>query len=132
MWCLSPPTTSESPITPLSTIIITANIVSRPIVGAPPPSITVLISITSIATMLNVRISVPNGSPSISARWSAATITPNAHHRITPSSQTSSRVAIGTESRLDFDSRWSAEEEDDDGGQPAAIGASSTPAPAKS
>ena len=46
-------------MTPLSTIIITANIVSRPTVGAPPPSITVLISITSIATMLKVRISVP-------------------------------------------------------------------------
>ena len=35
-------------MTPLSTIIITANIVSRPTVGAPPPSITVLISITSM------------------------------------------------------------------------------------
>ena len=104
MWCLRPPTTSESPTTPLSTIIITANIVSRPTVGASPPSITALISITSTATIENVRISVPNGSPSISARWSAATITPNAHHRITPRIQMNSSPPIGTLSRLAFDS----------------------------
>ena len=66
MWCLRPPTTSDSPTTPLSTIIVTANIVSRPTVGASPPSITALISMTSMATIENVRISVPYGSPSIS------------------------------------------------------------------
>ena len=38
---------------------MTANIVSRPTVSAPPPSITVLISMTSMATIEKVRISVP-------------------------------------------------------------------------
>src|SRR3954471_20837988 len=86
--------------------MITANIVSRPTVGdPPPPSITALISITSITTIESVRMSVPSGSPSISARWSASVTTPNAHHRIAPRIQTNRSASSGPFSSTDFDSR---------------------------
>jgi hypothetical protein len=66
----------------------TANIVSRPSVGAAPAvSITVAIRATSMITMESVKISVPRGSPRSSARCSACSTTPKAHHIMIASSQ---------------------------------------------
>ena len=60
---------------------------------ASPPSITALISPTSIVTIESVRIRVPSGSPSASARCSARSITPNAHQNITKMTHVNVRPA---------------------------------------
>ena len=44
---------------------------------------TAAISATSMSTIASVRIKVPSGSPSISARCSASVVTPNADHSMT-------------------------------------------------
>jgi hypothetical protein len=79
---------------PLNTIMITANMVSRASVETcGPVSMTAAIIITSIAVMAKVRISVPNGSPRISASASACRTTANADQRITPKSHTNTNAA---------------------------------------
>ena len=79
--------------------------VSRPSVGAASAvSITAAMSATSIVTIESVRISVPRGSPSSSARCSARSTTPKAHQAMTAISQRKSAADRIAEPRSDSQS----------------------------
>jgi len=71
-----PPIKRTAPTIPLSTIITTENIASRAVPGCPcPADMTAVIIITSIPVTAMVSTSVPNGSPSLTARPSACRTT---------------------------------------------------------
>ena len=79
--------------------------VSRPSVGAASAvSITAAISATSIVTIESVRISVPSGSPSSSARCSARSTTPKAHHAMMASSHRKSAADLMNDPRSESQS----------------------------
>src|ERR1700712_3634189 len=63
--CLAAPTSTHRPTTPLQTIMIAANTVSRASapVAAPPANISATINATSITVTATASTSVPNGSP---------------------------------------------------------------------
>ena len=71
-WWRRPPSSNETPIMPLSTIITTPNIASRASAGFDSPvSMTAEIIMTSMPITASVSTSVPRGSPRRTARLSA-------------------------------------------------------------
>ena len=67
-WWRMPPSNMQSPTTPLQTIMIAANTVSRAsnALSSPPDSIIETMRATSMTVTAIARISVPKGSP---VRW---------------------------------------------------------------